>query len=201
MISCARIHLMFRVQVWVYRNTVLAMPWFSSVRKIMDDPSYDGWFLHFKNGTDGKGPLEHDGQLNDPHRDTTYHEPVGDCGVQYNARGACSIAPIAKNTSTCLGKIRLVLWGIMTGAPTMRSAPPPSPPEGPGSPCTSTMPVLNIVGLRSRLHSAEVQQALPRAGPDHGDQSMARQIRLSSIPRLAPFPWHVDDYCRLDSCC
>ena len=42
-------------KVWVYRNTVLAMPWFSSVRQIMDDPLYDVWFLHFKNGTDGKG--------------------------------------------------------------------------------------------------------------------------------------------------
>ena len=39
---------------------------------------YDVWFLHFKNGTDGKGAVEHDGQLNDPHRDTTYHEPVCD---------------------------------------------------------------------------------------------------------------------------
>jgi hypothetical protein len=47
----------------VYRNTVLAMPWFSSVRRIMDDPAYDVWFLRFKNGTDGRGPLEHDGQL------------------------------------------------------------------------------------------------------------------------------------------
>ena len=25
-------------KVWVYRNTVLAMPWFSSVRKLLDDP-------------------------------------------------------------------------------------------------------------------------------------------------------------------
>ena len=80
-------------KVWVYRNTVLAMPWFSSVRKIMDDPAYDVWFLRFKNGTDGKGPLEHDGQLNDPHRDTTYHEPVCDkaftppkCSPLYHAQ-------------------------------------------------------------------------------------------------------------------
>ena len=82
-------------KVWVYRNTVLAMPWFSSVRKIMDDPdgSYDIWFLRFKNGTDGKGPLAHDGQLGDPHRDSTYHEPVCDraytppkCSPLYHAQ-------------------------------------------------------------------------------------------------------------------
>ena len=27
-------------RVWVYRNTVLAMPWFASVRRIMEDPAY-----------------------------------------------------------------------------------------------------------------------------------------------------------------
>ena len=53
----------------------------------------DVWFLRFKNGTDGKGPLEHDGQLSDPHRDTTYHEPVCDtafsppkCSPLYHAQ-------------------------------------------------------------------------------------------------------------------
>ena len=80
-------------KVWVYRNTVLAMPWFTSVRKIMDDPAYDVWFLRFKNASDGRPPREHDGQLNDPHRDTTYHEPVCDraftppkCSPLYHAQ-------------------------------------------------------------------------------------------------------------------
>ena len=32
-------------KVWVYRNTVIAYPWMTSMRLIMDDPSYDIWFL------------------------------------------------------------------------------------------------------------------------------------------------------------
>jgi hypothetical protein len=33
--------------VFVYRNLVKALPWFSSVRKILDDPAYSGFFLKF----------------------------------------------------------------------------------------------------------------------------------------------------------
>jgi hypothetical protein len=35
--------------VFVYRNLVKALPWFSSVRKILDDPAYAGFFLRFNN--------------------------------------------------------------------------------------------------------------------------------------------------------
>lgn len=34
--------------VFVYRNLVKALPWFSSVREKLDDPAYSGWFLKFK---------------------------------------------------------------------------------------------------------------------------------------------------------
>eukprot|EP01052_Picozoa_sp_SAG31_P058898 SAG31_NODE_18252_length_642_cov_0.937385_1_plen_55_part_10 len=44
-----------------HARQVNAYPWMTTVRKIMDDPAYEVWFLHFKNGTDGKGPLDHDG--------------------------------------------------------------------------------------------------------------------------------------------
>ena len=58
-------------KVWVYRNAVWAMPWMSHTRKILDDPAYDVWFLKFKNGSDGRGPLHHDG-------DGTYKSSVCD---------------------------------------------------------------------------------------------------------------------------
>ena len=58
-------------KVWVYRDAVLAMPWFTAVRRIMDDEAYRPWFLKFKDGADGRGPLHHDG-------DGTYHHPVCD---------------------------------------------------------------------------------------------------------------------------
>jgi hypothetical protein len=34
-------------RVFVYRNIVKALPWFSSIRKILDDPAYEGFFLKF----------------------------------------------------------------------------------------------------------------------------------------------------------
>ena len=40
-------------KVFVYRNIVKALPWFSSVREKLLDPAYAGWFLTFH---DYKGP-------------------------------------------------------------------------------------------------------------------------------------------------
>ena len=73
-------------KVWVYRNGVWAMPWMTHTRKLLDDPAYDVWFLKFKNGSDGRGPLHHDG-------DGTYKSPVCDhnfsppkCSELYHAQ-------------------------------------------------------------------------------------------------------------------
>jgi len=58
--------------VWVYRNIVKALPWFSTVRTKLEDPKYWGWFLHYKNasGNTASTNLYHDfGQT-----------PGGDCG-------------------------------------------------------------------------------------------------------------------------
>jgi hypothetical protein len=38
-------------KVWIYRNMVYAYPWFTQVRKILDDPAYAPWFMMFS----GKG--------------------------------------------------------------------------------------------------------------------------------------------------
>lgn len=34
-------------KVWVYRNLVKALPWYTSVREKLCDPAYEGWFLKF----------------------------------------------------------------------------------------------------------------------------------------------------------
>ena len=34
--------------VWVYRCSIYAYPWFTTVRTILDDPAYEPWFLKFK---------------------------------------------------------------------------------------------------------------------------------------------------------
>ena len=34
--------------VWVYRCTVYGYPWYTSVRKILEDPAYSDWWIKFK---------------------------------------------------------------------------------------------------------------------------------------------------------
>ena len=34
--------------VWVYRCSVYAYPWYTSVRTILDNPAYSPWFIKFK---------------------------------------------------------------------------------------------------------------------------------------------------------
>ena len=34
-------------RIWVYRNVVIAYPWFKSVREKLIDPAYKGWFIPF----------------------------------------------------------------------------------------------------------------------------------------------------------
>ncbi len=52
--------------VWVYRCSVYAYPWYTSVRTILDDPAYSDWFIKFKPG------LEH--PINPP-CDNNYNPP------------------------------------------------------------------------------------------------------------------------------
>ena len=43
-------------KVWVYRNLVKALPWYSTVREKITDPAFSGWFLPFvKGGVNGSG--------------------------------------------------------------------------------------------------------------------------------------------------
>ena len=34
-------------KVWVYRNSILALPWYTSVREKLEDPAYSAWFMNF----------------------------------------------------------------------------------------------------------------------------------------------------------
>lgn len=43
--------------VFVYRNIVKALPWYSSVRKILDDPAYSGFFLQWNETALANGDL------------------------------------------------------------------------------------------------------------------------------------------------
>ena len=36
--------------VWVYRGSMWAYPWYTSVRVLLEDPKYQDWFAAFKPG-------------------------------------------------------------------------------------------------------------------------------------------------------
>ena len=52
-------------KVFIYRNSVYGYPWFTSVRKILDDPAYAPWFIKFA----GRGPWS------SPNCDSNYDPP------------------------------------------------------------------------------------------------------------------------------
>ena len=58
-------------RVWVYRNTIKALNWYTSVREKLDDPAYSGWFVKFK---DYQGPESN----------TSYHVPACDWFVVWS---------------------------------------------------------------------------------------------------------------------
>eukprot|EP01061_Rhynchopus_euleeides_P026720 TRINITY_DN43531_c0_g1_i1.p1 TRINITY_DN43531_c0_g1~~TRINITY_DN43531_c0_g1_i1.p1 ORF type:complete len:453 (+),score=152.80 TRINITY_DN43531_c0_g1_i1:179-1360(+) len=84
--------------VFVYRNLVKALPWFSTVRQKLDDPAYSGFFLRFKDGANGSyhvpactgskcSEFYHDQEQtpavptpSDPHPDGSCTEGECDCG-------------------------------------------------------------------------------------------------------------------------
>jgi len=52
--------------VWVYRCSVYAYPWYTSVRTILDDPAYSDWFIKFKK----------EGPWSQPKCDNNYNPPL-----------------------------------------------------------------------------------------------------------------------------
>lgn len=60
------------VKVFVYRNIVKALPWFTSVRDIINDDSFSGFFLPFKPGGSYHVP-QCDNNWSPPRCSTLYH--------------------------------------------------------------------------------------------------------------------------------
>lgn len=58
---------------WVYRNTIKALNWYSSVREKLDDPRYSSWFIKFKGFSDSPYP----GGLGKA-QNKSYHVPTCD---------------------------------------------------------------------------------------------------------------------------
>lgn len=45
--------------VWVYRNSIKALPWYTTVREKLDDPAYGEWFMNFSNAIIANHSLAH----------------------------------------------------------------------------------------------------------------------------------------------
>lgn len=58
--------------VWVYRCSVYAYPWYTAVRKLLDDDAYSPWFINFKEKGPWKSP-KCDSYGNPPKCSDKYH--------------------------------------------------------------------------------------------------------------------------------
>ena len=81
--------------VWIYRCSVYAYPWYTAVRKLLDDEAYEPWFVRFK----PQGPY------NSP-KCTTYVNPapVGNltkCSDLYHCGQACQTPGFQHGDGSC----------------------------------------------------------------------------------------------------
>ena len=61
--------------MFVYRNLVKALPWFTSVREKIMDPAYSGWFLQFSGEGNYHVP-QCDDNYSPPRCSNFYHDQV-----------------------------------------------------------------------------------------------------------------------------
>lgn len=69
-------------RVFVYRNMVKALPWFTSVREKLTDPAYAPWFMNFSAAIIANHKLAHV-----PVCDTNYDPPL--CSHLYHDQARC----------------------------------------------------------------------------------------------------------------
>jgi len=68
-------------KVWVYRNSILALPWFTTVREKLEDPAYAPWFMPFANPIpiimqQGNANTTCDNTFSPPKCSTLFHDSV-----------------------------------------------------------------------------------------------------------------------------
>jgi hypothetical protein len=76
--------------VWVYRNSLKALPWFSSVRATLDDPAYAPWFLKFKDGVNGSYHVPACDNNFDPSRCSAYYHDQVQTPEYPSGDGSCA---------------------------------------------------------------------------------------------------------------
>ena len=104
--------------VWVYRCSVYAYPWYTSVRTILDDPAYSPWFIKFK-------PV---GPWKSPQCDNNYSPPlcrlemcrsIDDSRVSSTYFYSCALPQFAATTIICRNRHQATLEETGT-APLLR---------------------------------------------------------------------------------
>ena len=64
-----------QTKTFVYRNSIKALPWFTSVRQLLSDPAYDVWFMPFASGVEPHVPVC-DNSWDPPKCSLLYHDQV-----------------------------------------------------------------------------------------------------------------------------
>ena len=79
--------------VWVYRNSIKALPWFTTVRVKLTDPDYAAWFMRFSAAIVANHSAAHvpvcDGNYHPPRCSDLYHDQSGTPGYP-NGDGNCA---------------------------------------------------------------------------------------------------------------
>lgn len=83
--------------VFVYRNGIKALPWFTSVRTLLSDPAYNVWFVPFAANSTPHVPTC-DNNYNPPKCSQLYHDQVQTPGYPSGdgtcAAPACDCGPV-----------------------------------------------------------------------------------------------------------
>ena len=102
--------------VWVYRCSVYAYPWYTSVRTILDDPAYEAWFIKFKSNGPWINP-KCDNNYNPPLCSDYFHMQEQTPGYP-SGDGTCAAPACDCGNSPC----GFYLWNVSTPGLSVPSA-------------------------------------------------------------------------------
>jgi len=84
--------------VWVYRNAIKALPWFTTVREKLEDPAYSPWFLKFNPNASSYSVPMCDNNYQPPLCSNYYHDQVQTPGYPHGdgdcAAPACDVGKV-----------------------------------------------------------------------------------------------------------
>lgn len=85
-----------QTRVWIYRNLVKAINWYTSVRTHLDDPAFSGWFLPFRTDRSNYTSPACDTRFSPPRCSKMYHDQANMGSIQpfcQNGQCDCGLNP------------------------------------------------------------------------------------------------------------